>query len=766
MSNENRDTAARDHGQVVKAHHRTVAWVWIFPLLAAAVAGWLMWEDYKSMGPEIEITFDEAPGIQAGKTQLIYRGVISGKVESVELDDALQKVVVRIQLKEFAKGLATEETDFWVERPVITLTELAGLESIIQGNSIRARNPGGEPKRAFVGLLKPPLLPMMPGTFTVRLRGAQVPFLGPGTPVYHKGVKVGYVREKSLVENSEAELHLMIEPDHRATLRTTSRFWPVPATSLTVGQHGLKVDIQGIDALVQGGIAFDHFDKEGMDVANDALFALSASEFGARASGRLLTVTFDNGRGLVPGATTVCYLGMPIGLVEATEADREFGLVRASIRLVPSYEALADSAAAFTLVHPHISLMEVSGLDTLLTGVYIALDPGTGGSPSETFVGRSASDGAWLEKEKEGLPFTLQAADLPSLGKGTPVLYRGVSVGKILEKSLDEQRRPILRGVIQTEFRDALDANARFWRVPATSLKAGPGVLQLDVDGLQSLIQGGVAFDVFEAAGKTASANAVFQLYPDMENARAVSQPITIQFVNGRGIAPGRTELRYLGLPVGIVEKVETSKGKVQVTARLDKGHDFLRREGSLFNIVRPNISLQGISGLETLISGIYIECSPGLSTRLANSFTGHSTIDSEEVLHGGLTIEVVAEASTVSVGASVFYRGISVGRVTDKSLSSDGRKVVLTIIIEDRFSHLVRAGSKFWDSSGLTATLGFMKLRIQTESIMAANDRISFATPDNAEMGPPARDGDSFVLHPTSRIEWRRWNPTIPVEN
>jgi len=763
MTNQQEQT---DHGVIADSRKRGVAWVWIFPLIAAAATGWFLWTDYKSLGPEIQITFDEVPGIQASKTPLVYRGIDAGTVTAVELDKDLKKVVVKVRLKSFAAGLATAETDFWVEKPVITLAELTGLESIIQGNSIRARNPGGEPETRFIGLSEPPLMPLLPGSFTVRLKGAQIPFLNRGTPVYHRGVKVGLVREKLIDQNGKPELRIMIEQAYRGTLRTTSRFWRLPATSMKFGQHGFKLDVEGVDALVQGALAFDHFDRDGMEISNDALLELSHSEFAARSAGRLLTVSFDTARGISPGETKVCYLGQPIGLVESLQPSPSSGLVLAAIRLMPEYENLADTAASFTLVRPHVSLQGVSGLDTLVTGAYIELAPGSGGTQTDLFAGRSVTNDEWdrLQAERQGLAFTLSAENLPPLGKGTPVLYKGVVVGSILEKKLDEKERPVLHGVIKPEFRNALDADARFWRVPATSIKAGPGFLQFDVNGLQGLMQGAVAFDIFTPRIKTAAPNSKFELYEDEANARALSQPIQIRFVNGRGLAAGQTELRYLGVPVGIVEGVKTSEGSVLVSARLNQGYEFLRREDSFFSIVRPNISLQGITGLETLISGVYIECTPGSSKRLADSFTGRSTIDAEEILQSGLTLSLLSDSTPINAGSSVYYRGISVGRVTAKSLSADGRQIMLTVVVENKYRHLVRKNSMFWDSSGLKASLGFLQFRIQTESIMAPDGRIAFATPDNAAMGPAAKSGDSFELNHTPRPEWLKWNPSIPV--
>ena len=756
----------RDHGVISDSRKRSVAWVFIFPLIAALATGWFFWTDYKSMGPEIEIVFDEVPGIQAGKTSLVYRGVDAGTVSAVELDENLNKVLVKVRLKDFAAGLASEETDFWVEKPVITLAELTGLESIIQGNSIRARNPGGAPASRFVGLPEAPLMPLLPGSFTVRLKGAQIPFLNRGTPVYHRGVKVGLIRQKLIDKDGMPELRIMIEQDYRSTLRTTSRFWSLPATSMNLGQHGFKLDVQGVDALVQGALAFDHFDRGGMEVSNDALLELSATEFAARSAGRLLTVTFDNARGIKPGETSVCYLGQPIGLVESIQPSPSSALILAAVRLLPEYDYLADTAASFTLVRPNISLQGVTGLDTLVTGVYIDFIPGTGGTHTDLFAGRSVTDEEWgrQQAERQGLMFTLSAENLPVMGKGAPVLYKGIVVGSILEKKLDDREKPILLGVIHSEFRNALDADARFWRVPATSIKAGPGFLQFDVNGLQGLLQGAVAFDTFAPRVKSAAQNSQFTLYDDEANARALSAPIKIRFVNGRGLAPGRTELRYLGVPVGVVDAVDTAEGQVVVTARLNQGYEFLRRDDSFFSIVRPNISLQGITGLETLISGVYIECTPGSSKRLSDSFTGRTTIDAEEILQSGLTLNLLSDSTPINAGSSVYYRGINVGRVTGKSLSSDGRQIMLTIVVEKKYRHLVRANSKFWDSSGLKASMGILQFRIQTESIMAPDGRIAFATPDNSAMGSSAKSGDSFQLNHEPRPEWHKWNPSIPI--
>ncbi len=767
MSDDSQAGRIADHGKVVSTPSRSIPWFWIFPLLAALATAWLFYSQWASKGPEIEIVFGEAPGIEPGKTRLFYRGVNSGSVQSVRVLEDLQSVAVKVRLEAFAKGLATEETNFWIDRPVVSLTELTGLESIIRGNSIQAATPGGIPKFQFQGLAKPPVLDNGTDAFTAWIEGREIPFLNRGTPVYHRGVRVGTVGRKTLSPEGLASLQISIEPAYRSTLRETSRFWAIPWTSVSLGPGGLTIQAPGADALLHGGLAYDDFGDTGEPVGSNARFAFHNTEASARASGPPLLIEFQDSRGLRAGHTPVCYLGYPVGLVEKVDPDPANQTVRATIRLQPEFQNLATATAAFTLVRPRFSLEGVSNLDTIILGAYLALDPGDGGEPATTFAGRTLGNDEWfdLQTARDGLQIRLVADSLPNIEPGAPVYHRGIAVGSVLEKLLDEKNQPSLKVAIRPEFKNSLASNSRFWRIPATSVKAGPGVLQVDIEGVESLLRGGIAFEVFGSPANPAQGGETFRLFPDEQTARASSSPIRIRFDNGRGLVAGRSEIRYLGVPVGIVESVEPEDGYIYVNARLDQGYEFLRREGSLFSVVRPNISLQGITGLETLVSGVYIEVVPGTSKKLADSFVGISTINSENLLPTGLTLRLTAAFSPLSVGAAVLYKGIPVGQVTGKNLSSDGREVVFRVVIDRRYDQLVRANSRFWDSSGLKASVGIFKFRIQTESNLAPVGQISFATPDGPAMGPPAKDGESFLLHPAPKPEWERWNPSIPED-
>ncbi|MGH8045919.1 MAG: MlaD family protein [Chthoniobacterales bacterium] len=759
----------KDHGEIVRRPGVHISWAWLFPVLAAAATAWLFWSDWKSNGPEIEVVFDTAPGMQAGKTPLIYRGVQAGKVTSVKLDHALNKVVLVVRLRAFAAELAREGAVFWIDQPVVGLGDTSGLDALIQGNSLQARMGGGAPATHFIGKSQVPLEPLESPALIIKLRAPNIPLLDRGTPLFYRGISVGAVEGKLLDEKGEPYLRVVVKEEFAQTVRKNARFWPVPATSLKIGGNGVKLDLLGLKAILFGGVEFDVFGVPGEVATDEEEFALYTDQVAAKATGEPVRISFRNGQGIVPGQTEVRRLGVPVGFVESATLNEAKQTVDTVVHFQPAYEHLHNAGALFTLVRPRISLDGVSGLETLVTGPYIECVPGAGGELAQDFEGRSLTDETLLaaEAESDGIRITLHAKTLPALSDGAPVFYRGLVAGRVKGREIDANGDPFLDVVIRKEFAKTVFRNARFWQVPATAVQAGPGVLNVDVASLQSLVFGGVAFDAFDAPEAPVGTGATFQLFATESAARAISPPIRVTFDNGQGLLAGQTQVRYLGLPVGIVESVTPKNGSVEAVVRFNAGYDALRREGSAFSVVRLNVSLNGVSGVETVVSGVYIDCVPAEGGKLAEHFTGVSLAkaDFEEAEDAGLEVVVTAAHTNIGVDAPVTYRGLIVGKVGRKVLSADGKKVGLCVVINPPYASLVRDNSKFWDAGGVKVTLGFFDIKVQTGSLEAiARGGLSFATPD--ELGAAVERGHEFELNAQPKREWLRWTPTLPTGN
>jgi len=758
-----------DFGKVTKTPRFRISVAWILPLIAALAAGYMFWSQWDAEGEQIVIQFENAPGLQPGKTPLVYRGVQSGMVEDVRLDDTLQKAIVTVRLKKFANELASEGTLFWIERPTIGISQVSGLESIIEGNSIRAQIGQGPPAKRFTGLSSPPIVEEYEPGLSITLTAPDLMMLTRGASVFHRGAKVGSVEEMTFLEDGEPSLRLTIEHAYIDRVRSTSRFWAIAPVSMVLGPGGIQLQARGLDILAQGGIAFDDFGREGGSVENGTKFHLAQTEAQARASGPRIEIDFDDAGGLRKGATRVSYLGRPIGVVESLVTDRAEHRVRTFVRMQPGFEDLLTDTTSFVLVRPSITLEGVTGLETLLTGAYIDLRPGDReGTPTERFTGTAMDMNRWTlaAEDPNSLRLRLRPREETNLNRGAPIYFRGIEVGTVTEKTLDADGKPVLDVLILEEFRDRVASNARFWIVPAASLTAGSGNIRVDVPGVSALIQGGIAFEVLGAPEGGAKPGDEFNLFPDQMTARADSVPIRITFDSARGLVEGQTVLRYLGLDVGLVEKVIPINGQVQVVARLNHGYDHLRREGSRFTLVEPNLTMLQTYGVGALLSGVHIEVTPSPSGPLLTSFDGGTTAPVEDLTETGLEIRLVARQTRLEAEAPIYFRGILVGRVRKKQLSEDGRGVVLTAEIDRAYSGLIFENTKFWDAGALEGKFGWFSLRLQLDSIISAAGRVAFATPDQAGRGMPARPGQGFILYQKPEDEWLKWDPQLPRGN
>lgn len=767
MSDETQ-TPPIDHGELVARPRPRLSLAWIFPILAALATGWLFWSHWVSNGPEIEIQLESAPGMQAGKTPLIYRGVTSGIVTGLRLDRNLDGVILTVRLKAFAADLAREGTVFWIDQPVVGIGETSGLDALIQGNSLQARIGSGKPTRKFTGVERAPLTPLDAPSLILNLRAENIPLLDRGSPVFFRGMQIGMVEDKELDESGKPFLRVVIQKDFAGTVQKNTRFWAVPGTSIRLGQGGVKLEMLGVKSLLLGGIECAVFGKPEGTATDEMEFTLYADRLAAKSTGPPVRIVFKDGQGIQAGQTQVRFLGVPVGLVETSTLNEAGLAVDTVVRFQPEFEHLHSTGTRFTLIRPQVSLNGITGLETLVSGVYIDCLPGSGAELATEFTGHTFSDELLSEAlaESDGIQILVTAKNLPPVEAGAPVLHRGVMAGRIKGREIGPDGTPYFRVAIRKNFAAAVNSKTRFWPVPGAQVEAGPGVMKMEFAGLAPLIQGGLAFDTFGPADAPVTTGAKFTLFPSEVAARAISPPIRVSFENGQGLLAGATEVRYLGLPVGIVETVSPQSGTVEAVVRLNEGYDFLRREGSAFTVVRLNISLNGITGLETVVSGVYLECVPAAQGRLTDHFTGVSlaNADLKQAEERGFEVNVVTTRTNISEEAPVFYRGLPVGKVERKRLSPDGRTVTLVVVIQRPYASLLRENTRFWDASGAKISLGFFYLRVQAVSLDAlARGAVAFATPNNAQMGPAVRPGHEFSLNPGPRREWLNWSPTRP---
>jgi paraquat-inducible protein B len=245
---------------------------------------------------------------------------------------------------------------------------------------------------------------------------------------------------------------------------------------------------------------------------------------------------------------------------------------------------------------------------------------------------------------------------------------------------------------------------------------------------------------------------------------RSQGPEISIRFSDGHGIEPGDA-IVHRGVLVGEVVEVGLAEDlrHAQVRARLIPDAAGLAVEGTRFWIVRPEVSLRGVRGVEALLGPNYIALSPGDGPP-RQQFRGVEDAPVEPSPSAGALV-VILEAErlgAIQVGSRVFYRDVPVGSVLAMRLSEDARKAEVTVEIDQEHRHLVRDNTRFWNASGFGLDLGFTGLSVKADSLESiVGGGVGFATPSRP--GDLIESGRRFRLYSEVDGDWLDWDPSLP---
>ncbi|MBP7079785.1 MAG: MCE family protein [Rhodocyclaceae bacterium] len=226
---------------------------------------------------------------------------------------------------------------------------------------------------------------------------------------------------------------------------------------------------------------------------------------------------------------------------------------------------------------------------------------------------------------------------------------------------------------------------------------------------------------------------------------------VTITFRTADGIEVQKTRIKYKSLDIGVVEAVRFSRdfSRVEVSARLNKeAAHFLRRD-TRFWVVRPSLSIRGISGLGTLLSGAFIEIEPGQGAA-QTLFAGLETPPVVYADDAGKRIALISKRlGSIDRGSLLYYQGVVAGEVLGYEMANDYRNVLIHAFVKAPFERLVRSNTNFWNASGIDLSMGPDGMRVKTESMQAMLfGGIAFDTPGPTEAGAEDISGLVFTLH------------------
>jgi paraquat-inducible protein B len=336
------DHSALPEAVAVPKRHWTFSLVWIIPIVAALVGGWVALHYILSQGPTITIDFKNAEGMEAGKTKVRYKDVDIGTVSDIRIAQDRSHVIVTARLAKQAESLVVEDTRFWVVRPRITLNRITGLGTILSGAYIGVdAGKSKKPRRNFTGLdLPPPITSDTPGRLFM-LHAEDIGSLYIGAPVYFRRVPVGNVTAYTLDDDGKGvTLEIFVNAPNDRFVTSNTRFWHASGIDVALDPSGVKINTESLVSIIVGGISFQAPpEMPGTPVPANAGFTLYPDKATAlkRVNQEVQTYLLyfkESVRGLSPGAP-VDFRGIVVGEVKAInfEYDREAKTVRFPVEI-------------------------------------------------------------------------------------------------------------------------------------------------------------------------------------------------------------------------------------------------------------------------------------------------------------------------------------------------------------------------------------------------------------------------------------------------
>ncbi len=225
----------------------------------------------------------------------------------------------------------------------------------------------------------------------------------------------------------------------------------------------------------------------------------------------------------------------------------------------------------------------------------------------------------------------------------------------------------------------------------------------------------------------------------------------SISFKTAEGIEVGKTKIKYKSVDIGVVEHIKFSDdfSNVILTAEFSQGSEKFLHRGTRFWVVKPQLGLQGASGLSTLISGAYIEIEPGPGAQQRH-FIGlekQPVIKADE--QGKEIVLITNKLGSIDRGSPIYFQGLLAGEVLGHELGNDQKSVYIHAFIKDPFDQLIRGNTNFWNVSGINVSMSADGFKVKTESLRSMMfGGIAFDTPETLELVTTDVDNLVFTLH------------------
>lgn len=293
-----------------------------------------------------------------------------------------------------------------------------------------------------------------------------------------------------------------------------------------------------------------------------------------RETGPTITIVFKSAEGLVPGKTEIKFKDVTVGKVENIQLSEDLSLVLVTAAMSREVSTHLTQDTVFWIVRARVAVGEVSGINTLLSGAYIGMMPGSGGKVVHRFEGREKPPAIF--RNSPGRQFNLRAEQLGSLDIGSPVYYRQVKVGRVTNVEMaDDGTGVLLEIFVVAPYHQQVKRSSRFYNASGLNVTIGADGVRVDTPSLASLLVGGISFFTAEdmESAPPPAVDQVFTLHGSRDAANAAIYSYREYFLlyfdeTIRGLAAG-APVEFYGIKIGEVVSIRLLFDQDRLTFRI-----------------------------------------------------------------------------------------------------------------------------------------------------------------------------------------------------
>ncbi|UTZ21727.1 MlaD family protein [Vibrio campbellii] len=723
-----------------------------------------------TQGLNIKLKSQDLGGVSIG-SQIVYKKIPIGEVFSYQLNEDAKSITIQANIQEQYQHLINSHSRFWNVSGIGANIGFDGVDvrlesmSALLGGAIAVDSPDdGE-------LVKENTEFRLYKDLKTAGRGIPIKIAlpddnkisGEGAPIMYRGIEVGQITDLNLSEGREVILaSAAVQPAFSDMLTSGTRFVLEEA----------KVSLSGVENianLVRGNFLTI---VPGKGERARRFTAIRQNVFDQQQQKSIaIRLVSDNSFGLDSGAN-VLYKGIvvgsiiKVGLLDEAKAQAAKHEVFMDVLIDNEYKHLIKSNNRFYVTGSASAELTESGLSVtvppakqLLTGSISFVSEGQESIQKEYQLFQSASLAELAQYNQTGSKtLSLFASELPPISKGSPLLYRNLPVGSISDFNLVDGG-VVVKATIENRYAHLLTTQTVFWNRSGVEIDASLSGISVKAHPLKTLIKGGIAFD--SIPGIENKVDQRWKLYNDQNQARKFGRVIALETDGSQEVTKGMP-IKYQGVKVGEVTMVVPNfqREMVEVTARiLPEYVNNIAVTGSHFWLTEPEIGLGGVKNLGALVSKS-ISVEPG-----KGSAKFKFDLAKNEQAEPGVSFTLQSEQrGSVQVGTPILYRQMEVGRVTKVSLGEFADRVVTRIEVKSEYAYLVRQNSVFWNVSGVDVSIGLGGANIKAGTFDSlVRGGIAFSTPEQSQIPPAAKKGQSFYLYPQAEESWTQWRTAIP---